>query len=60
MLGYLCVAMRGIRFNPNVNLTEDANSGTYALVLLTGEDSIGMPFPAIAFSEIRSTLVRIE
>ncbi len=33
----------------NVNLTEDANSGTYALVLTTGEDSIGMPLPAIAF-----------
>lgn len=33
----------------NVNLTEDANTGTYALVLMTGEDSMGMPFPAIAY-----------
>jgi len=33
----------------NVILTEDANTGTYALVLTTGEDSIGMPMPAIAF-----------
>ncbi len=41
-----CVALG---LSPNVNLTEDANTGTYALVLMTGEDSIGMPFPAIAF-----------
>lgn len=41
-----CVAL-GLPLN--VNLTEDANSGTYALVLTTGVDSIGMPFPAIAY-----------
>jgi Secretion system C-terminal sorting domain len=50
---HLCTALG---LPANVNLTEDAYTGTYALELKTGDDINGLPFPAVAIvkNEIRS------